>query len=143
LKHRIGKRTIGIPVHIGKDIRSVTTFATDVDVGSDGDEQHATLAKCCEHAHILALDVVEPFMKKAKSALNLTNREIEVLYWGSHGKTDQETADRMKLSRWTVVSHVQSAKSKLRVSNKAAAIARAVELKLFFDFDQKLQLRTD
>ena len=138
LAHGIGKYTIGIPVHIAGNIRSVTTFATDIDVTGDPDETSETLVKCREQAHILSVTIIEPFFKSAAPKVNRTKREIEVLYWGAHGKTDQQTSEIMEISRWTVIAHLQSAKAKLRVNNKAAAIARATELQLFSDFDQKL-----
>jgi DNA-binding CsgD family transcriptional regulator len=138
MAHGIGLYTIGIPVHVGPNINAVITFATDIDVTGDADETSATLTKCREQAHILALAVTERFLRTEPPKVNLTDREIEVLYWGSLGKTDQQTADIIGISRWTVVAHVQSAKSKLRVSNKAAAIARALELRMFTRFDHKL-----
>lgn len=138
LRQGIGRFTVGIPAHLASNIRSVTTFATDIDVSDDPDEQGATLTKCREQAHILGLAVVERFLKKNAPAFNLTERELEVLFWGSKGKTDQQIADLMGISRWTVIAHTQSAKSKLRVSNKAAAIARALELQLLKIFDPKL-----
>ena len=53
-------------------------------------------------------------------------------------QTDKEIGELMNLSRWTIVAHMQSAKSKLHVANKPAAIARALELNLFERYDQKL-----
>lgn len=138
IEHEIGAFTVGIPVHIGKSIRSVTTFATDMDISGSTDESSAVMTRFREQAHIVALAVAERFLEARKPKHKLTEREIEVLFWGSCGKTDQQTADIMGLSRWTVVAHVQSAKAKLGVNNKAAAIARALKLNLFTNFEQKL-----
>lgn len=138
LLHNIGRYTIGIPTQFNARIRSVTTFATDQDVTGEGDETGEILVKAREQAHILGLAVVERFIKPDAPVVTLSDREIEVLYWGSKGKTDQQTSEIMNLSRWTVVAHVQSAKAKLRVNNKAAAIARALELHLFEKYDLKL-----
>ena len=138
IAHEIGAFTVGIPVHIGKNINSVTTFATDMDISGSTDESSAMMTRFREQAHIVALAVTERFLEAKQPRHKLTDREIEVLFWGSCGKTDQQTADIMGLSRWTVVAHVQSAKAKLGVNNKAAAIARALQLNLFSRFDQKL-----
>lgn len=138
IAHEIGAFTVGIPVHVGKNIRSVTTFATDMDISGSTDKSSATMTRFREQAHIVALAVIERFLEPKHPQHRLTDREIEVLYWGSQGRTDQQTADIMGLSRWTVVAHVQSAKAKLGVNNKAAAIARALQLNLLSRFDQKL-----
>ena len=100
--------------------------------------QQGFLARCREHANIIALTVTERFLRNDPPKVNLTDREIEVLYWGAQGKTDKEIGELMKLSRWTIVAHMQSAKSKLHAANKAAAIARALELNLFERYDHKL-----
>ncbi|MCH5372723.1 MAG: helix-turn-helix domain-containing protein, partial [Planctomycetes bacterium] len=128
IEHDIGLYTIGMPVHIGPSIRSVTTFSTDVDVTGARDEA----------AGVIALTVTERFLKKDPPKVDLSDREIEVLYWGAQGKTDKEIGELMNLSRWTIIAHMQSAKSKLHVANKPAAIARALELQLFDRYDQKL-----
>lgn len=137
MNHDLGRYTIGIPVHVGARIHSVTTFTTDLDV-RDSVDSSAMIARCREQAQIVALAVVERFLKVDAPSVDLTAREIEVLYWGAQGNTDQKTGEIMDISRWTVVAHVQSAKTKLRVKNKAAAIARALELNLFSKFDHKL-----
>ena len=90
------------------------------------------------HFHIIALTVTEQFLKNDPPKVDLTDREIEVLYWGAQGKTDKQIGELLKISRWTVIAHLQSAKTKLHVSNKSAAIARALELKLLSRYDQKL-----
>lgn len=138
IEHDIGYFTIGMPVHVGPNIRTVTTFATDLPVNNASDEAAGILAQCREHANIIALTVTERFLKTDPPKVNLTDREIEVLYWGAQGKTDKEIGELLKLSRWTVVAHMQSAKSKLHVSNKTAAIARALELNLFERYEHKL-----
>lgn len=134
----IGRYTIGIPTQVGKSISSATTFGTDIDVTGDTDEVSATLVACREQAHILTLAVVDRFHRSEAPKPNLSGREREVLYWGSRGKSDAEAGTIMGLSRWTVVAHVQSAKAKLGVKNKAAAVARALELGMFKDFENKL-----
>ncbi|QKV17223.1 helix-turn-helix transcriptional regulator [Oricola thermophila] len=138
LMHEIGAFTIGLPVRIGGNIRAITIFSTDMDLTAETDASTTTMARFHEQADIVSIAVTERFMKTNIPHHTLTEREIEVLYWGSCGKTDQQTADLLGLSRWTVVAHVQSAKAKLGVSNKAAAIASALRLSLFTRFDHGL-----
>ena len=136
--HGIGAFTVGIPVNIGSYIRAVVTFATDIDITADTDESCAAMTRFREQAHIITVAIAERFLRDRMPQHKLTEREVEVLYWGSCGKTDQQTADIMGLSRWTVVAHVQSAKAKLGVNNKAAAVARALQLNILANYDQKL-----
>ena len=138
LRNEIGRYTLGIPAAYGGGISSVTTFATDQDLSAASDDNHETIVKCREQAYVIGLAVVDRFLRPEQPKVNLTKREIEVLYWGSRGKTDQQTSEIMGISRWTVVAHAQSAKTKLHVSNKAAAVSRAQELRVFDRFNQRL-----
>lgn len=60
----------------------------------------------------------------------LTEREKECLYWAAEGKTAWETAKILKISKRTVVFHLQNASRKLNAANCQNAIARAVVLGL-------------
>lgn len=131
----IGRFSVGLPTQVDKHIQSSTTFATDADLSSGSATAASTLARCREQAHFLTHAVVERYLRTERPQVNLTSREKEVLSWGAQGKSDAETGEIMGLSRWTVVGHVQSAKAKLRVNNKAAAIAKAIELHLLEDLN--------
>lgn len=56
----------------------------------------------------------------------LSGREREVLHWMREGKTNPEIALILGLSFKTVKNQVQSILVKLRVSNRAQAVARAI-----------------
>ena len=60
----------------------------------------------------------------------LTDREKECLLWGSEGKTTWEVAQILGISERTVIFHLQNAATKLNVSNRQHAIARAISLRL-------------
>ena len=60
----------------------------------------------------------------------LSERELEVLQYIAQGFTNQEIADRLYLSLYTVKAHARSIYSKLGVNNRTQAVTRARELGL-------------
>jgi LuxR family transcriptional regulator, maltose regulon positive regulatory protein len=60
----------------------------------------------------------------------LSERELEVLQQIAEGRTDREIADRLYLSLHTAKVHARNIYSKLDVSNRTQAVARARELGL-------------
>lgn len=61
---------------------------------------------------------------------SLTCREIEVLRWTADGKSAQDIADILSLSKNTIDFHIKNSISKMGVPNKTAAVARAALLGL-------------
>lgn len=60
----------------------------------------------------------------------LTEREVEVLRFLSHGLTTAQTGSEMFISENTVKTHVRHILEKLEVNNRAEAVARATQLGL-------------
>jgi DNA-binding NarL/FixJ family response regulator len=60
----------------------------------------------------------------------LTEREVEVLRFLSHGLTTAQTGSEMFISENTVKTHVRHILEKLDVSNRAEAVAKATQLGL-------------
>lgn len=61
----------------------------------------------------------------------LTAREAEVLRLIARGRTYAQIGDDLGVSPHTVTSHIRNTYRKLGVRSGAAAVMRAVELKLF------------
>lgn len=60
----------------------------------------------------------------------LTEREVEVLRFLSHGLTTAQTGNELFISENTVKTHVRHILEKLDVSNRAEAVAKATQLGL-------------
>lgn len=63
----------------------------------------------------------------------LSSREIEVISLVRDGKTNKQIAETLKLSTPTVKNHMQNVLRKLDVSNRAQAVAKAVQVRLIGD----------
>ena len=61
---------------------------------------------------------------------NLTDRELEVLLLVAEGERNKEIAYHLSISERTVKGHLTNIYNKLGVDSRAAAIARAAQLKL-------------
>lgn len=66
--------------------------------------------------------------KDAQACTQLTLREREVLQWTADGKSAQDIADILVLSKSVVDFHLKNSIKKLNSPNKTAAVARAVLL---------------
>lgn len=64
-------------------------------------------------------------------SVSLTPREAEVLHHIALGCTYEQAADRLGVSLHTVCTHLKNAYRKLGVRSGAAAVMRAIELRLF------------
>lgn len=77
---------------------------------------HLALARVLKHKH---LDTSIP---------PLTGRELEILKWTADGKSSQDIADILAVSKNTVDFHVKNAVLKMQAANKTAAVVRAAML---------------
>jgi LuxR family transcriptional regulator len=60
----------------------------------------------------------------------LSDREIEILNWLSHGKSTEDIAEIIQIAERTVNYHVANLKGKLGVETRAHAVAQAMRLRL-------------
>lgn len=67
---------------------------------------------------------------EASGIVRLTAREIEVVRLLARGCTYSQVAERLGMSAHTVTSHVKNAYRKLDVHCAAAAVMRAIELRI-------------
>ena len=117
----IGGFFVVVSASYGKN-RSVTTIVFE----DEAQAGQLSAANFREHAHALLSNIIEEALGIHLSTY-LTEREKECLKWAVSGKTDEEIATILGISRWTVVAHFQSAKAKLGVTNRAAMVSRAIQ----------------
>lgn len=80
----------------------------------------------------LSAEIVKQLIVSNQKNLSsvLTRREVEVINLISRGKTYSMIATELNISVHTAKSHIKNIYSKLAVSTKAAAIAKAIEEKI-------------
>lgn len=110
---------------------------------SNGSGSLLTLCRCHEPLTLDELQIKEPHMrwlvqvahvtlsrailaKDTNIPKPLTSREREVLQWTADGKSAQDIADILSLSKSTVDFHLANSIKKLNSPNKTAAVASAV-----------------
>ncbi|MCZ6828825.1 MAG: response regulator transcription factor [Gammaproteobacteria bacterium] len=88
------------------------------------------LERAGKHEVLLKLrDAAAPSgAEQLKTALPLTERESEVLYWIGNGKTDREIAQILAISPRTINKHLQQIFRKLEVGNRTSAAAIAIRI---------------
>lgn len=70
-------------------------------------------------ARIARMDIWRP-------TVDLNNREIDALTWSARGKTSDEIAQILGLTKRTVDFHLDSARTKLGVATRTQAVVKAV-----------------
>lgn len=68
--------------------------------------------------------------KPPKTAVKLSPREREIVRMIAKGYPNKAIAGVLEISAWTVCTHLRRIFSKLRVTSRAAMIARVMALKL-------------
>jgi LuxR family transcriptional regulator len=64
--------------------------------------------------------------------LKLSDRETEVLRWTADGKSAQEIADILNVTKHTVEFHIKNAVNKLQAVNMTSAVVKALVLGLLW-----------
>ena len=77
------------------------------------------------------LPAAQPSEQPLRTAITL--RECQILAWVREGKSNQQIADELAISPLTVKNHVQKILRKLGASNRAQAVAIAMDLGLLND----------
>jgi DNA-binding NarL/FixJ family response regulator len=65
----------------------------------------------------------------------LTEREKQVLQWIAKGLTNREISSRLSLSESTIENHIHHIYKKLKISNRAQAVAYVLGTKIVLQED--------
>lgn len=76
---------------------------------------------------LAAFDLIARVSPDIPEGEDLTSRQCEVLEWAGDGKTIDDIAEIMGLSRSTVVRHMEDARARLKVCNTLQAVVRAMQ----------------
>ena len=98
----------------------------------DMEQRHFTAIEyLLPHVHALLLRAAaSPDLTDEGAAIRLTQRELEVLNWVKEGKGSWDIGMLLHVSERTVKFHLSNIFSKLQVSTRAHALARATQLGL-------------
>jgi DNA-binding CsgD family transcriptional regulator len=125
----VGRNGISIPVR-GRNgdsgIFSITTNAKDADWVQFKRQYMRDFQVLAVHFHqsvLIANNVIQPVFK-------LSTREVEVLYWTACGKTGEEAALILGISKRGVRFHVCNIMHKLNCTNVTHAVAKALYFNL-------------
>lgn len=127
------KSGVTLPVHTPGCEWGLLSLASDIEAGRAREHICESLGK----AHLMTCYLHEVINKLVVSnnvlplkRIELSEREKECLLWAAEGKTSWEIANIIHISERTVIFHIQNASSKMGVSNRPHAVARALSMGL-------------
>lgn len=118
----------------------VLLYARRASLGLDATRTAATLILKTCHARRVSPAFAQPssasngcagichitHFTRMEEAVNLTNREMEVLSWIASGKSDWQIGQILKISQKTVNYHVENVKRKYGVATRVQAVVEAM-----------------
>jgi len=107
-------------------VRRLVAHATHVaDSGGSGDEKNRKVIFDAEFDGMRCLVVREP--KTRETRVSCTPREREIARMIAKGYPNKAIAAVLEISSWTVGTHLRHIFAKLRVSSRAAMVARMID----------------
>ncbi|QEN86969.1 LuxR family transcriptional regulator [Labrys sp. KNU-23] len=127
----LGRQGLTFPIRGRHGERALFTITSDV---SD-QEWDQTLGAFQRDFQVLAYHIHNAILRTEaveEEEVHLSPREIECLKWVARGKTVSETATILSLSDRTVRFYLDLARAKLNATNVTHAVAKAMNMSIFF-----------
>ena len=112
---------LAVPVHYGADRNGIVIFS-----GADVHTADPPLVDVHLRCMRLFAAFVEIFAAPAGGAVAMSPRELDCLRLTADGRTSEEIADLLGLSRHTANQHLTSATQKLNAVNRIQAVSKAL-----------------
>jgi transcriptional regulator EpsA len=97
---------------------------------------HSTYLRVLEVEREFGNAMPESALQRARlnpSQPRITPRELQILSWVRAGKSNQQIGEELEISPLTVKNHIQKILRKMGASNRAHALAMALQMKLLTD----------
>jgi DNA-binding CsgD family transcriptional regulator len=128
IHHNVGRNGFSVLVQNKKNTRAIVSFTNDLPRPDWEDFKTANTDKL-HHASALIDSAASTGGKLPDQVdVNLSLREEQCLMWAARGKTYEEIAELTNLSFYSVRSHLDLARHKLRGTNLTHAVAVALAL---------------
>lgn len=127
---QLGRYSLSVPVHFSADLRTVTTYSFPATHNRHNLERHENLIRCREYAFHIANALVQDTEEEADRVSQLTDREIAILKGLSSGNNYKQIAEILGISRWTVIAHAKSARTKIGATSNSEAVSVAISRKI-------------
>jgi DNA-binding CsgD family transcriptional regulator len=124
LNHGVGRNGLSIPLRGLRGVLGLVSFTSDVPKNEWEDYTAANLQQL-KLLSVLIDSASQINFKLAAAPVRLSNREEQCLIWAARGKTYQEIATILGIAFYSVKTHLDAARDKLRCANVTHAAALA------------------
>lgn len=129
MRHGVGPRGFSIPI-LDKSRRALLSLNSFAFANEWSNIVHKDRAEWIELAHLIHQRAVFEVFGDAEPMPELSPRELQCLHWTALGNDAKGISVILGLSEHTIASYLKSARFKLGCLTKAAATARAIQLRL-------------
>jgi DNA-binding CsgD family transcriptional regulator len=128
LGHAVGSNGLSIPIQNRKNMRALVSFTNDRPRPDWERFKNANMDKLYHASALIDAAAVTGLKLPDALEVNLSAREEQCLVWAARGKTYEEIGEITNLSFYSVRSHLDMARLKLRGTNLTHAVAVALAL---------------
>jgi DNA-binding CsgD family transcriptional regulator len=130
IHHNIGRNGFSVLVRNRKNSCGIVSFTNDLPRPSWEDFKTANMDRLQHAAALIDTAAIAGVKLPDQFEVSLSLREEQCLMWAARGKTYEEIAEITNLSFYSVRSHLDVARHKLRGANLTHAVAIAMALRV-------------